>query len=129
MEEIIILEGVTTICHGAFVRCENLKRMVLPNSLELIEEFAFGDCVNREEINLRLGTFLWQDAFCNCNKIIIDRDKMIWTGYFPIWGCYCFMCEEKLEKMKFIDMPQVDGSFKKVNCIYWYCQNCQTHIF
>ena len=129
LKEIIIPEGVTTICHGAFVGCENLKRVVLPNSLELIEEFAFGDCVNLEEINLRSGTFLWQDSFRNCNKIIIDRDKMIWTGYFPIRGCYCFMCEEKLEKMKFLDMPQVDGSLKKVNCIHWYCRNCQTHIF
>ena len=129
LEEIIIPEGVKFICHGAFVKCEKLKRVVLPSTLELIEEFAFGDCINLEAINVQPGTFLWQDAFRNCDKIIIDRDKMIWTGYFPIRGCYCFMCEEKLEKVKFLDMPQVDGSFKKVNCVHWYCNHCQAHIF
>ena len=129
LEEIIIPEGVTAICHGAFVQSQKLKRVVLPSTLELIEEFAFGDCINLEEINLRPGTFLWQDAFRNCDKITIDRDKMIWTGYFPIRECYCFMCEEKLEKVNFLDMPQVDGSFKKVNCVHWYCNHCQAHIF
>lgn len=127
--EVIIPEGVTKICHGAFVQCKKLKRVVLPSTLEIIEEFAFGDCINLEEINLQPGTFLRQDAFDGCDKITIDRDKMIWTGYFPIRECYCFMCEEKLEKVKFLDMPQVDGSFKKVNCVHWYCNHCQAHIF
>ena len=129
MIEVIIPEGVTTICHGAFVQCKKLKRVVLPSTLEIIEEFAFGDCINLEEINLQPGTFLRQDAFDGCDKITIDRDKMIWTGYFPIRECYCFMCKEKLEKVKFLDMPQVDGSFKKVNCVHWYCNHCQAHIF
>ena len=129
LEEIIIPEGVTTICHGAFVQCKKLKRVVLPSTLEIIEEFAFGDCVNLEEINLRSGTFLWQDAFHDCDKITIDCDKMIWTGYFPLRECYCFMCKEKLKKHKSLLMPQVDGSCKKVNCVHWYCNNCQAHIF
>ena len=101
---------------------------MLPSTLEIIEEFAFGDCVNLEEINLRSGTFLWQDAFHDCDKITIDCDKMIWTGYFPLRECYCFMCKEKLKKHKSLLMPQVDGSFKKVNCVHWYCNNCQAHI-
>ena len=127
-EEIIIPEGVTTICHGAFVKCEKLKRVILPGSLEIIEEFAFGDCINLEEINVQSGTFLMQDSFHSCDKITIDRNKMIWRGYPPINNRYCYMCEGKLEKHKSLLMPQVDGSFKKVNCVHWYCNNCQAHI-
>ena len=128
-EEIVIPNGVTTICHGAFGGCKNLRKVILPTSVDVIEEFAFGDCINLEEINLRVCTFLGPDAFRNCDKITIDREKMIWTGYYPINDCYCRMCEEKLEKLKVFNMPQADGSFKKVNCVHWYCKNCQTRVF
>lgn len=53
-EEIALPEGVTTVCSGAFYngdgRLDHLKKVVFPSTIETIEDGAFEDCANLEEM-------------------------------------------------------------------------------
>lgn len=50
--EVIIPNSVTTIGGSAFYACKNLKKVQIPNSVTSIGETAFGRCFNLTEIKL-----------------------------------------------------------------------------
>lgn len=49
---IYIKEGVTSIGKGAFKRCSNLSRVVLPNTIEEIGSSAFSECEQLAELTV-----------------------------------------------------------------------------
>lgn len=49
---IYISEGVTSIGKGAFRRCSNLSRVVLPNTIEEIGSSAFSECEQLAELTV-----------------------------------------------------------------------------
>lgn len=64
-----VLEGVTTIGEGAFIRCENLESIVLPNTLTDIMQSAFQNCVNLSSISIPNGVkTICSSAFAHCNE-------------------------------------------------------------
>ncbi len=64
---------VTSIGKSAFDCCENLIRVVIPDSVTSIGDYAFNSCYNLEKViwhdNL---TSIGDSAFCFCNKLTID---------------------------------------------------------
>ena len=48
--------GVTKICYDAFCRCEWLRKVVLPESIETIGSGSFNWCISLESINIPSGT-------------------------------------------------------------------------
>ncbi len=70
--EIAIPETVTYIGNYAFRGCENLERVILPESVNEIGKGAFYDCSVLKEIQLdNVGVF-GEEAFRQCNKLVID---------------------------------------------------------
>ena len=41
LEEVILCEGITRICAGAFMRCKNLNSLTVPASLETVDVYSF----------------------------------------------------------------------------------------
>ena len=73
--KIVIEEGVTSICHGAFSGCKTLKTVVLPESLKVIGGNAFSFCRQLTDINLEHVTEIKDYAFSDCalTELIIPR--------------------------------------------------------
>ena len=75
VEEVVIpseLNGkqVKKILHSAFKGLNNVKKIKVPNSIEIIEDYAFSDCIVLEELYLpssirRIGFGI----ISNCNRI------------------------------------------------------------
>lgn len=63
-------EGLTTIGSGAFSGCSYIKSIHLPNSLEVLDENAFKNCINLEEFNIPSKiTILKRGVFSGCKEI------------------------------------------------------------
>ncbi len=52
IKDLIIPEGVETICGGAFHGCTALTSVIFPSSLKYIQHYAFGDCTGLSSIDI-----------------------------------------------------------------------------
>ena len=99
-KNIIIVEGLTSICDYAFQDCSNLVSIKLPNSLKSIGSRAFDSCTSLKSINIPSGTANIGTsgiaAFSNCynlEKVSLDEDN----EYFYCEGnCIIEKSTEKL---------------------------------
>ncbi len=51
IEEAVIPDSVVAIDNGAFIYCKQLKRVVLPNKLQMLKARTFCDCISLETID------------------------------------------------------------------------------
>ena len=67
---ITIPEGTTEIMYGAFANCIFIKEVHMPESVEIIHEYAFKNCTNLSSINFAesLETIEY-GAFSNCSML------------------------------------------------------------
>ena len=99
-DHFIIPEGVTLICKHAFYLCNRLKRIVLPTTLEYLENNPFSGCSQLEIENHSKSYFIKDDVIYNkfgtavigaLNKIstkrlaLLDGIKTINRNSF--WNC------------------------------------------
>ena len=71
IEEVVILDGVTTIGFSAFEDCYSLISVVIPDSVDFIKDFAFEGCKNLKEINLPAGiTSIRRYVFSRCSSLV-----------------------------------------------------------
>lgn len=69
-KKIVIEEGVTSIGVYAFINCDNLKTVILPASLSLIEQCSFYYCESLEKINLPINLLtVGNNAFRLCKNL------------------------------------------------------------
>lgn len=81
---------VTKVGELAFSRCLNLKSIILPNTIEIIENRAFESCLDLTSVIFGKGLSEIKDyAFNGCSNItnIIIPDKVISIGDNPFVGC------------------------------------------
>ena len=69
LTEITLSSSLTKIPRSAFSGCKRLKRIIIPTSVKIIEDFAFQDCSNLEEIELQPGLESIGYAFHNCKRL------------------------------------------------------------
>ena len=83
-----IYPGCTRIKRRSFANCRNLKAVVLPESLKVIEDEAFMECISIAEINLPESLCeIGRDAFLNtniANFVLPAGIKKIAEGAFAI---------------------------------------------
>ena len=68
LTEVSVPEGVTTI-GAAFIRCENLEKITLPDSLTSIADSTFTECSRLKEINLPQNLTYLGGAFFGCTSL------------------------------------------------------------
>ena len=67
---IVIGDGVTTICEDAFSYCDGLTTVTIPNSVTTIGENAFYGCVYLKTVTIGSGvTSIGESAFESCNSL------------------------------------------------------------
>ena len=88
LEEIIVPEGVTCIEDYQFANF-NMKKVVLPSSLEEINDYAFYNCKNLKEINIPSEvTYIGEYAFANTLiKSIVLPNGVIEINNNTFEGC------------------------------------------
>lgn len=72
LEEIEILEGMKVL-HRQFSECRNLKKIILPESLEFLSVGAFYNCSHLENIVLPKNTEIINDLECSENLRIFEK--------------------------------------------------------
>lgn len=70
-EGVITFDGIARhIGYKAFRECDNLKSVILPDSIRIIEEEAFSECGNLENVLLPKNLkSIGRDAFSHCTKL------------------------------------------------------------
>ncbi len=68
INEVVIEEGVTSICKGLFDRCTNLKTITIPGYISIIDEYAFNNCQSLSDVYFGGTEEQW-------NKIKIDKSN------------------------------------------------------
>lgn len=72
IKNVVIEDGVTTICSYAFYQCSNLTTLALGNSITSIGNYAFNDCYSLNNVTIPVGvTTIGDYAFKNCRKMNI----------------------------------------------------------
>ena len=62
--DVVIPDGIKTICNDAFKYCKKLKSVVMPDSITRIGKYAFMFCTSLERINISNGiTEISKDVF------------------------------------------------------------------
>lgn len=75
--EFNIPDNITIIGDGAFMECENIKKLVIPNGVTKIDEFAFNSCSSLQSINIpynvkEIGMYAF-DGCTNLESITIPK--------------------------------------------------------
>lgn len=80
---ITIPEGVTSIGSQAFQSCTGLLKIVIPDSVTKIDNYAFYGCSSLKEITVPAGvTALESYTFTNCTKL----ERIIYKGTMDEWN-------------------------------------------
>ncbi len=89
-ETVEIKSGTTILGNSVFEGCYGLKTVVLPSSIERIEDFAFAECTSLENINIPEGvTYIgdWSFYLCENLKTIVIPDSVTVIGEYLFRGC------------------------------------------
>ena len=111
-EKFVVPEGVHTICSDAFLDCGKvrevtipdgveiadgafqyspLRKIELPDTLEVIPEHAFFNCKNLNSINIPQNvTRIERDAFAACTNLsdVNINENIAYIGPYAFWACY-----------------------------------------
>ena len=88
VEEIVLPESIETIEEYAFAKCERLKEIILPDSLKYIDNNLFQNCTNLKEIIIPESVKeIGDGAFSKCSSL---KNIIIPNGVKKI-GRYAFM--------------------------------------
>ena len=79
LKTVIIPEGVTIIDERAFYGCENLERIVLPSTIYSIEAEAFANCISLKTMVVPKNASICriaEDAFLNCSQLQMTSEDI-----------------------------------------------------
>ncbi|HOO23361.1 MAG TPA: leucine-rich repeat protein [Clostridia bacterium] len=101
LEEVVITGGRNKVHEGAFMNCTNIKKITLPDYIEMINYASFENCTSLVEINMPESLLVIERrAFVNCSSlteialpaglVTIDAeetDPVDDIYYGPFYGC------------------------------------------
>lgn len=92
VESYFIEPGTTRIEDNAFEYCDALKKVMVPDTVRTIGEYAFGNCSNVEEICFQQPSMLEyipEHAFQQCNKLrqIVIPDSVSYISDYAFSFC------------------------------------------
>ncbi len=107
---------VTEIGYQSFYQCNNIKSLVIPDSVETIYKYAFYSCSSLESVTIE-GAHIWDNAFYNCSglKNIITGDKVTSVNYNMFYVCTAIESITIGRSVSSINIG--DGAFSKLSYI------------
>lgn len=81
--DLVIPNGVTSICGGAFIGFKSLTSVTIPNSVTSIYDSAFKECTGLTEVTIGNGvTFIDREVFSDCSGLtsIYISDLAAWCN-------------------------------------------------
>jgi len=117
---VCVPEGICRIESSAFWR-SNIKKVILPNSVEIIDEWAFSNCSQLEEIKGKCVKEIDLYAFDHC-------EKLKWAEFPKLQRCFDISFEHcNYLKRENIIIPQdaeiIEVEFKPCGCGYQHAKN------
>lgn len=103
LKEVVLPQGLYTICEYAFAGCTNLTKINIPNTVISIEQYAFAQCTSME--NVEFGASLkviGEAAFQDCNGLT----EVVLSGNMETLGNLCFSYCENLTSITFTGLAQ-----------------------
>lgn len=70
MKKVIINKGVETIDRKAFFGRNDIREVIIPETVKYIEEYAFADCVNLNNIVIKGDVLIGEHSFEGCENLI-----------------------------------------------------------
>ncbi len=84
IKKVVIEYGITNIADAAFMGCENLLDVVIPNSVEIIGTQAFDDCYALADVAIPSSvTSIGEWAFASCKSlesIVVDESNSVYDS-------------------------------------------------
>ncbi|MCH5165111.1 MAG: leucine-rich repeat protein [Clostridiales bacterium] len=105
IEKVIIPEGVTTILDYAFTNCPNLKEVVLPSTVETISKYAFYQIIDQDETS--------EEPVFNGKLEKINLENVKTIGMLAFHGCM-------LEEVDLSHCTYIDST------AFMYCQQLKS---
>ena len=69
-KEYVVREGTEVICDGAFIECDSLQSVTIPNSVTSIGDKAFSGCISLQSVIIPNSvTSIGEEAFCGCKSL------------------------------------------------------------
>ena len=118
-EDVVILDGTTTICNNAFEYNQIIKTLTIPDSVKTIERLAFCGCTNLESVDLGNGVeLICQSAFEGCGLIELDIPDSV-TELVDSAFAYC----KQLEKVSLPDNITYGTGATTQKYVFAYAEN------
>lgn len=102
ISEIVLPQGLRTICAKAFENCDELQEIVVPSSVTKIEKGAFEGCTSLNRLVLPI---MWQDGLTTPS--VTDEDRWIgnsFIGYIfgaELYASTAYQVPESLKEVEF----------------------------
>lgn len=82
-QRIVVTSKVDEIYANTFNSCEELRDVILPETIKRIDNFAFYNCIRLEKINLPSGiSYIADGAFDRCNNLTIHCENNSYASQF-----------------------------------------------
>jgi hypothetical protein len=112
------------IPYSAFLHCQSLKNIILPQGVSTIGESAFYKCTSLTSITIPEGcTTIEQYAFFNCESMeYIDLPSTITTiGAYAFNGCY--LLDKLIIRFENLTKKTDSTTFQNIYCNNIYCSS------
>lgn len=110
-EKVVISGDYTKICKNAFARHHEIKEVVIPDSVETIEDYAFVECISLRRVKLPKNlTSIGKYAFAGCEKLeYISLPKSLSEIKNSTFSCCLFLKKISLyDDINYIDKRAFD---------------------
>lgn len=101
VKDLVVPDGVETLCWGVFHDCEGLRTVTIPKSVKTIDGSAFDYCKNLTTVNIEgNGTSIGFYAFDHCSNLT----TLNISGSIASFGEYAFQYCNNLNKVDITDL-------------------------
>lgn len=113
IKSVVIPESVEVINDGAFYKAENLKNVVIPEGVTTIGQYAFRDCISLKQIHLPDSVVDMADSvFYNCTELT----NVVLSNSLEVLKNNLFRNCQNLEKINFGTKTKSIGVSAFQNC-------------
>ena len=112
LKSVMLSEGLDTIRSGAFAQCEALESIVIPNTVTAVHEHAFAGCVNLVSATMGEGvTSIMNSVFTGCSSLtdIVLLGKITEIGGMAFYCCTSLNAFNIPESVEYVDYSAFEG--------------------